>query len=211
MCLRSILVNAVVPFGVGDRIGRVFKQEGAIIERDTHFVSGVRRSPYLSLRDEGLSFGFTSEKPCAGLESVDLATIRLIFRRRDDLRLGYVRENMTRAEKDEVREERIEMRIIVDAYTRDEQAYGWHAYLDDMMEFPFEARCISEREESPLKEGESVRVIGMSSAEPTLSQQYVTVEWMDRELGIPLQQLEPIDVNDETKQAVEDWRYWLGR
>ena len=118
---------------------------------------------------------------------------------------------MTRAEKDEVREERIEMRIIVDAYTRDEQAYGWHAYLDDMMEFPFEARCISEREESPLKEGESVRVIGMSSAEPTLSQQYVTVEWMDRELGIPLQQLEPIDVNDETKQAVEDWRYWLGR
>jgi hypothetical protein len=72
-------------------------------------------------------------------------------------------------ERDEEREERIEMRIIVDAYTVEEQAYGWHAYLDDTMDFPFEARCVTEREESPLKEGETVRVVGMSSTEPTLS------------------------------------------
>ena len=64
---------------------------------------------------------------------------------------------------------------------------------------------------SAIEEGETVRVIGMSSTEPTLSQQYVTVEWMDRELGVPLEQLEPIDVNDETKQAIEDWHYWLER
>ncbi|MFB6229271.1 MAG: calcium-binding protein [Halobacteriales archaeon] len=93
------------------------------------------------------------------------------------------------------------MRIIVDAYTVEEQAYGWHAYLDDLMNFPFEARCVTEREESPLREGETVRVTGMSS----------TVEWMDRELGVPLEQLEPLDVNDETKQAIEDWHYWLKR
>ena len=36
-------------------------------------------------------------------------------------------------DRDEKREERIEMRIIVDAYTVEEQAYGWHAYLDDTM------------------------------------------------------------------------------
>jgi hypothetical protein len=112
---------------------------------------------------------------------------------------------------DEEREERITMRVIVDAYTPEEQAYGWHAYLDDLMHFPFEAQCTTEREESPLKEGETVRVVGMSSTEPTLSQQYVTVEWMDRELGVPLEQLEPIDVDDETKQAIEDWHYWLER
>jgi hypothetical protein len=68
-----------------------------------------------------------------------------------------------------------------------------------------------EREESPLKEDETVRVVGMSSTEPTLSQQYVSVEWMDRELGVPLEQLEPLDVDDETKQAIEDWHYWLER
>ena len=55
-------------------------------------------------------------------------------------------------ERDEEREQRIKTRIIVDAYGANEQAYGWHAYLDDTMDFPFEARCITQREESPLKE-----------------------------------------------------------
>ena len=114
-------------------------------------------------------------------------------------------------ERDKEREERIKMRIIVDAYTVDEQAYGWHAYLDDTMEFPFEARCTTEREESPLKEGETVHVVGMSSTEPTLSQQFVTVEWMDRELGVPLRQLEAVDASDDTEQALADWHYWLER
>lgn len=49
----------------------------------------------------------------------------------------------------------------------------------------------------------------MSSTEPTLSQQHVTVEWMNRELGVSLMQLEPIGADDETKQATEDWHYWL--
>ena len=34
-------------------------------------------------------------------------------------------------ERNEERKERIKMRIIVDAYTVEEQAYGWYAYLDD--------------------------------------------------------------------------------
>jgi len=112
-------------------------------------------------------------------------------------------------QRDEEREERIEMRITVDAYSPEEAAMGWHAYLGDLMDFPFEARCIAEREESPLQESETVRVIGMSPTEPTLSQQYVTVEWMGRELGVPLEQLEPIDVSDDTEQAIADWHYWL--
>ena len=114
-------------------------------------------------------------------------------------------------DREEEREERISMRIMVDTYTVEEQAYGWHAYLDDLMDFPFEARCASERDESPLKEGESVRVVGMSSVEPTLRQQYVAVEWMNRELGVPLEQLDPIDVDDDTEQAITDWQYWLKR
>jgi len=113
--------------------------------------------------------------------------------------------------RDEKREERISMRIIVDAYTVEEQAYGWHAYLDDTMDFPFEARCVTGRKESPLKEGETVRVVRMSSTEPTLSQQFVTVEWMNRELGVPLEQLESVDGGDDTEQAIADWHYWLER
>lgn len=90
---------------------------------------------------------------------------------------------------------RIEMRIIVDTYSTEEQAMGWHAYLGNTMDFRFEARCVIERAESPLNVGETVRVIEMSPTEPTLSQMFVTVEWMDRTLGVPLEQLEPVDVS----------------
>lgn len=118
---------------------------------------------------------------------------------------------MTRTDRDEEREERIKTRITVDTYSPEEAAMGWYAYLGDFLDFPFEARCVQQREESPLREGETVRVVGMSSTEPTLSQMFVTVEWMDRELGVPLEQLEPVDPNDDTEQATEDWHYWLER
>jgi hypothetical protein len=45
--------------------------------------------------------------------------------------------------------------------------------------------------------------------ESTLSQQDMTVGWMNCELGVPLMQLEPIEVDDETKQVIEDWHHWL--
>ena len=38
---------------------------------------------------------------------------------------------MARQAKDEAREERIHMEIIVDAYGPEEQAMGWYNYLDD--------------------------------------------------------------------------------
>jgi hypothetical protein len=50
---------------------------------------------------------------------------------------------MTRTDQDEEREERIGMRITVDTYTPEEQAMGWYAYLDDVLEFPFEAHSVS--------------------------------------------------------------------
>lgn len=118
---------------------------------------------------------------------------------------------MTRSGKDEDREERIKMEIIVDTYSPEEQAMGWHAYLDDTLDFPFEARCLTEREESPLKEDETVRVVGMPTTEPTPRQQFVTIEWKNRELGVPLKQLEPVDASSTTEQAIADWHYWLDR
>jgi hypothetical protein len=34
---------------------------------------------------------------------------------------------------------------------------------------------------------------------------------MDRELCVPLEQLESIDASDDTEQAIADWHYWLER
>jgi hypothetical protein len=118
---------------------------------------------------------------------------------------------MTGREHDEEREKRIRTEIIVDAYTPEEQATGWHIYLDETMDFPFEARCIKEKSVSPLDEGETVRVVGKPTGDPSLRQQLVTVELMNREFGVPLEQLAPIEATSNTEQAIEDWHYWLGR
>ena len=52
---------------------------------------------------------------------------------------------MNRQDKDEEREERIHMEIIVDAYGPEEQAMGWYYYLADNMQFPFSDRCVARR------------------------------------------------------------------
>jgi hypothetical protein len=114
-------------------------------------------------------------------------------------------------DRDEERDERIRKEIIVDTYSPKEQAMGWHAYLNDTLEFPFEARCLTEREESPLEKDETVRVVGMPSTEPTLRQQFVTIERKNSELGVPLKQLESVDASSTTEQAIADWHYWLER
>src|SRR3712207_9133401 len=63
---------------------------------------------------------------------------------------------MAKAERDEEREERIRMEIVVDAYGPEEQAMGWYYYLEDQLQFPFRARCIAERASSPLQIGDEV-------------------------------------------------------
>ena len=69
---------------------------------------------------------------------------------------------MRRRSRDEEREQRITMEIVVDAYTPQEQAMGWYSSLEDRLHFPFVARCIAERGISPLRAGEEVEVVGMA-------------------------------------------------
>ena len=58
---------------------------------------------------------------------------------------------MTRPPKDDEREERISMEIIVDVYSSDEQALGWYYYLEEHLHVPFQARCIAHHPLSPLE------------------------------------------------------------
>jgi Calcium binding len=67
---------------------------------------------------------------------------------------------MKRRSRDEEREQRITMEIVVDAYTPEEQAMGWYYSLEDRLHFPFVARCITQRSISPLQVGDEVKVVG---------------------------------------------------
>lgn len=118
---------------------------------------------------------------------------------------------MNRIEKDNKREHRIDMEVVVDAYDSEERAMGWYYYVADECSFPFRATCTETRRKSPLNLDDVVQVIGISPAEDCETEIFVDIRWNDRELAVPLSQLVGIEVDDKTEQAIEDWRYWTKR
>ena len=112
--------------------------------------------------------------------------------------------------RDEIREERIEMEIVVDAYNEGERAMGWYSYVEDKLNFPFLARCIKERAVSPLRVGDEVEVVGVAPEDECEREIVVaTLCEPDWTLAVALSQLEVTHGDEETKQAVEDWHYWV--
>ena len=118
---------------------------------------------------------------------------------------------MSKVRKDKVRENRISMEIVVDAYGPEEQAMGWYYYLDDTLSFPFLTKCIAKRAISPLRIGDEVEVIGMAPEEECEHEMFVMMRWERNGLAVPLMQLELIHGNDQTREAIEDWHYWINR
>src|SRR6266487_6677232 len=118
---------------------------------------------------------------------------------------------MARQAKDDEREERIQMEIIVDAYGALEQALGWYYYLEGTLQFPFTARCIARRSTSPLEVGDEVEVVGMPPEEECEHDMFVLIRWKPHELAVPLRQLEGSHVDEQTQQAIEDWHYWVNQ
>ena len=118
-------------------------------------------------------------------------------------------EGMMRQSRDQEREERIHNEIIVDAHDTEEQAMGWYYYLEENLHFPFSARCTAERAVSPLRTGDEVEIIGMAPEEECEHEMFVLTPWGGRSLAVPLSQLEGADVAEETRQAIDDWHYWV--
>jgi hypothetical protein len=107
------------------------------------------------------------------------------------------------------REARIRNEILVDAHSGTEQAMGWSVYLEDQLQFPFRARCVAEREVSPLRKSEEVNVVGMSSDPVCEHEIFVRVTWRDCSVAVPLRQLRGLEVDAKTRRAIEDWHYWV--
>jgi hypothetical protein len=103
------------------------------------------------------------------------------------------------------------MEIIVDAHDAEEQAAGWYYYLEGTMQFPFTARCVAQRAISPLKPGEKAKVVGMAPVEECDHEMFVMIRWKSHEFAVPLIELQGVDVNEKTQQAIEDWHYWVDR
>ena len=107
------------------------------------------------------------------------------------------------------RYERIINEVVVDAYDSEERVSGWFYYVADNCNYPFKAKCITERSISPLKKGEEVEVLGIGDYKDCEKEMFVLVQWESRKIAVPLMQLEPVDVDEETSNAVLDWHYWV--
>ena len=116
--------------------------------------------------------------------------------------------NLAQAKQNKQREQRIQQEIVVDAHDAQEQAMGWY-YLEEPLRFPFRAKCVGHRAISPLPKGQEVAVVGLAPADECESEMFITVPWEKRTLAVPLAQLEPIQADIATQQAVGDWHYWV--
>lgn len=113
--------------------------------------------------------------------------------------------------KDEEREERIMMEIVVDAYGGEEQAMSWYYYLNEQLQFPFAARCKHVEARSPLQAGEEVVVLKMAPESECQHSMWAQVDWQGRRFAVPMAQLQPIEGDEPTHLAMEDWHYWVER
>ncbi len=80
-----------------------------------------------------------------------------------------------------------------------------------IMVFPFAAKCIKLVSASPLLLDETVEVIAMDEAENCEHEMLVEVKWRGEMICVPLEQLDGIDVDDKTNQAISDWVYWVAQ
>src|SRR5215212_7892732 len=118
---------------------------------------------------------------------------------------------MTRIEEDKDRERRIDTEILVDIYEEEPLYLGWYYYLENKMKFPFRARCIARKGAAPLSFGDEFVVSGMALEEECEEEMFVNAEWQGEPITVLLTHLEGAGVDEETREAIEDWHYWVGR
>jgi hypothetical protein len=118
---------------------------------------------------------------------------------------------MGKIKEDKSREDRKMKEIIVDAYDTEERIMGWQSYFDYALKFPFKAKCVKEIIISPLIKDEKITVLRMADTTHYGNGIFVIIEWQERKLGVPLEQILPIDSDEGTIEAVEDWHYWVER
>ncbi len=122
---------------------------------------------------------------------------------------------MPNVERDENREHRIKTEIIVDAEDKEDRAMGWYYYLDDTLNVPFMATLKKKSRKTSLVEEKTVEVLGMAPDDECLKDMYVEVVYPNGQdedvFTAKLSDLVAIDTDNDTKEAIADWHYWLAR
>jgi hypothetical protein len=114
-------------------------------------------------------------------------------------------------ERDAEREERIMDEAIVDAHDDEEVFVSWYYYLQDILEFPFQAYV---RVENPkqVHMRTLVTVLEMSAMELCSIRSIWFVAQVKNSswyFNIPASDITEVQAGEETVQALADWKYWI--
>lgn len=119
---------------------------------------------------------------------------------------------MSNTEYDKSREERIAAEILVDTYNEEEQLMGWYRYLENKLHFPFQAKWLTR---ISTLEDEEVEVLEMSPEADCQEEMFVELLYKEGRVkdvfSVPLSHIEVVEADDQTQEAIADWRYWVDR
>ena len=115
---------------------------------------------------------------------------------------------------DELRQERIDYEIIVDCYDEEEEMMGWYYYLKGKLTFPFTAKYRSSAKGRRNKTNKLLQVAGMADEDECNREIQVMIllqeDGLEDQMPVALSQLEGVEVDEATEEAIADWHYWVG-
>lgn len=112
-------------------------------------------------------------------------------------------------QRDEAREQRI-ARLLSGAQDEYARISAWYGYLEEHVRFPFAATCRPGA--AALGLPPEVEVIDLACVDDWEEEARVTLGGDKDGVDVPLAQLTPSEGSDEqTRQAVSDWHYWVER
>jgi len=123
-----------------------------------------------------------------------------------DFRFRKIKEQM-KLSKEEIRNI-IEDEIIVDCYDEEETNMGWAIYMEDNINYPFEAEYLVKRR-SGEKQWKKVEVINNETDESSFhgGKYYVEIEYTDIVIPVRVEELKNIKADEETMIALQVWKY----
>lgn len=101
--------------------------------------------------------------------------------------------------------------ILVDCKDEYEQNMSWYHFVQDELEYPFEA-SIELRKREGGKVSRRVKVMDLSKNDSNFDRNFdlkVDVEFGDFILEIPLGKLEEINASERTIEVIKVWKYWI--
>lgn len=115
--------------------------------------------------------------------------------------------------KNKAYEKKLYNEILVDCSHEYEQNSSWFYYVQDEMDFPFEAQIeLKKREGGNILK--KVNVIRLSEDDTNFERNFdlkVAVELDDYIIEIPFLKLTEIKATERTIETIEIWKYWIGK